>query len=279
MFGRRKAPKRESPDDGWYTILNYDKLRRPEWPIDESGTSSARRSAIFFDNVKVDSSDRSSEMEFYLIASLDPARDNFGFRMEKWFTSGLNKGKVVPVCFLKLSFKANDPTNTNLTFSRITAFILSKIDLLTKCHYIVSERQLAVNYKSVRISTHALALIMALTENKGNKPIVIEVSPQLKYRQLEAPKGWTERQLKTVWTPEKALQILKQRGDHVSATVIEKAKKKDDFSDTVLQFEALNKLLELIPVETVQLKLPKIVPLLPPSEDPLSKKVKLRLQN
>lgn len=223
-----------------------------------------------------------------MTASLDPARDNFGYRVEKHYISGLNKGKVVPVSFLKLNFKNSDPVNTNLMYSRITAFILPKIEQLSMCHYIVSERQLAVNYKAVRISTHALALIMALTENKGNKPIVIEVSPQLKYRQLGAPKGWTERQLKTVWTPEKAMEILKQRNDLSSLAVIQKSKKKDDFSDVILQMEALIQLLDLFHVEVVRLELPKIVstvPLLPKSEDPLNfsdkeivKKVELKIR-
>lgn len=265
MFGRKpRIPKREAQDEGWYTILNYDKLKRPEW-ITKDG----------------------KEPEFYMAASLDPARDNFGYRVEKHYVSGLNKGKVVPIDFLKMGFKKIDPVNTNLMYSRITAFILPRIEKLSMCHYIISERQMAINYKAVRISTHALALIMALTENKGNKPIVIEVSPQLKYRQLGAPKGWTEKQLKTVWTPEKAMEILKQRGDDTSLAVIEKSKKKDDFSDVVLQLEALNQLLDLFHVETVQLVIPKTVPLLPHGDDPLDfskketsgKKVVLRIGN
>ncbi len=231
MFRKPKIPKREAPDQGWYTLLNYDKLKRPEW-LSGNGP------------------------EYYCVASLDPSRDNFGFRIEKWYASGLNKGRVIMVDFLKVGFKAQDPTNSNLTFSRITSFILSKIQSLILCHYIISERQMPINHQAVRISTHALSLIMLLTEGKGNKPIVMEIHPQLKYRQLDAPKGWTERQLKTIWTPQKAIEILTERGDKESVEVIEKSKKKDDFGDIVNQVEALNKLLELFPKNpTVKLKI------------------------
>ena len=229
MYARKlKVPKRESLDDGWYTILNHISLKRNQWPKD---------------------------IEYYQVCSIDPATDNFCLRIERWWLSGGNTGKVTPITFIKTSFKSQDPTTTNLIYFRLIEFLSKYIPDLIQCHYIISERQLHINYKAVRISTCTLALIMNWCEGKGNYPIIIEVSPKLKYNQLEAPRGWNEKQLKTVWTPAKALEILKKREDIFSSNIIEKAKKKDDYSDTVIQVEALFKLLELIPDFVVKLQI------------------------
>lgn len=246
MYAKKlKVPKREALDEGWYTILNHNSLKRLEW-----------------DKNKGENSDKNPlenpSLEYYQVASIDPATDNFCLRIERWWFSGGNSGRVTLITFIKTGFKAQDQTNVNMMYFRCMEFLSNYISDLIQCHYIISERQLHINYKAVRISTFALALIMNWIKGKGNNPIIIEVNPRLKYHQLGAPRGWTDKQLKTIWTPEKALEILGKRGDLFSTDIITKSKKKDDYSDTVLQVEALFDLLQLVPNVNLQIKIKKI---------------------
>jgi hypothetical protein len=213
MFPKFKVSKREEPDKGWYTLFNSRVVERPEW----------------------------KSLEYYQIASIDPATNNFAMRIDRWWISGKNTGQIIPIVFEKVSFKAEDPVNCNLVYDRLTNFLTRFTFELKNCHYIISERQLMQNYKAVRISTHALAVISTLTVGYG---IIIEVNPKLKGWRLGAPKGLTERQLKE-WAVEKAAEILEERGDRWSLDILKKTKKKDDLSDTVVQAVALVNLLEI----------------------------------
>ncbi|CAH6418698.1 Hypothetical protein POVN_LOCUS417 [uncultured virus] len=101
------------------------------------------------------------------------------------------------------------------------------------CHYIIIESQLAINYDLVRMGQHLISFMMYVTEDKGFRPLIIEIDAHLKSRMLSAPPKMTKPQLKK-WAREKAIELLKERGDFATARMIEKASKGDDHGDVVL---------------------------------------------
>lgn len=105
-------------------------------------------------------------------------------------------------------------------------------ELFRWAHYIVIESQLPINYDLVRMSQHITTYLMMTVKDKGFRPLIIEIDPKLKSRMLGAPPKMTKPQLK-VWCKNKAVAILRERGDTVTADMIEKVRKGDDHGDTV----------------------------------------------
>ncbi len=216
MYRGRKICKREAPDDGWYTLFNHHNYYKSEWDS----------------LVKIRT------------VSIDPATNNFALRIEDWYKRGILKGKVVPVLTVKESFKHQDPVGCNFIFQRLTAFLDTYKDLFKGCHYVIIERQLSFNYRAVRIGSHTVAYFLGLCAANICAPIIIEVNSKLKGKQLGAPKGINEKQLKS-WSVEVAMKEIEERGDCYTLRILLKEKKRDDYADTVCQVKALFELLDL----------------------------------
>lgn len=218
MFRNKwKVSKREKTDEGWYTLLNSNTARRPEWD---------------------------PETPFYQVISLDPATRNFAFRVERRWIDG----KVETKRYEKFDFSYEDPITCNLSYQRAlqTAKTFERDAL--ESHYVISERQLPQNYKAVRMSQNIISFFLQCAERSKLKTIVIEVNPRLKGYMLGAPKGCTDKQLKA-WSVEKTTEIFKERNDTVGLAVLAKTKKKDDLADTVSQSEAFFELVQTIPTD------------------------------
>src|SRR5581483_12310463 len=126
MYHRKpKVPKKFLGDTGWYTIFNCDKLSRPEWTAN-------------------------GPVEYYRIMSIDSATLNYCVRIERWHLTGLQKGRIIPEVAVKVNLKSEDPLNTNFIFNRLTVFLMKYLELIQSCHFILSERQLSINYPAVR---------------------------------------------------------------------------------------------------------------------------------
>ena len=176
--------------------------------------------------------------EYLQIISIDPGRNNYAFRIERRW----HNGQVTPVVFDKESFppsKIEGDTTTCYVYQGLTQFLNKYKEFYDGCHYIIIERQLPQNYKATRIAQHTITYFSLFLADKPLLPAIVEVSPQLKGKILGAPKGISDKQLKT-WAVEEARRILQIRQDHFSLGVLNKfATKQDDLSDTVCQAEAL----------------------------------------
>jgi len=125
------------------------------------------------------------------------------------------------------------------TFANVTAFLSRFEEFYPETHIFVVERQLPDNYKSTRIAQHALSYFMNKMAASPLCPLFLEVDPQLKGKQLGAPKGIKGAQLKS-WSVIEARGILAARRDaHCLEALVRCKNKQDDLADTVCQVEAL----------------------------------------
>jgi hypothetical protein len=210
------------------------------------------------------------------LVSIDPVKQNLGnfaIRIERRFNNGL----IIPLVFTKLikhqkenkkdeeeeeQEKSKPRTKKDLTqpdpicdiYDQLTEFLNQYLELIRESHIIIVERQVPFNYKAVRVSQHVLTYFFTvMKQSKTVDPVILEIDPQLKTRELGAPKGLNERQVKQ-WSVEKGTELLQMRGDTESLATLERyktmkkatvsQKKLDDLCDTVCQIEALCSYLE-----------------------------------
>ena len=140
-------------------------------------------------------------------------------------------------------------------YHQVTHFLEKHRELLKESDLVIVERQLSVNYFAVRLSQHVLSYFMCLLHLEKKKEmeeeegaIILEIDPKLKTKELDAPKGINEKQVKQ-FCIDKGIEILEERGDKKSLDVLERyrtlkkvkksQRKLDDLCDTVCQIEAL----------------------------------------
>lgn len=176
--------------------------------------------------------------DYYQVVSIDPARKNYGFRIERRYKNG----KIIPIFFEKVhieNIKEDDNIIICNTYQTLTQFLDQYKEEYFKCHFIVIERQLPQNYKASRIAQHTISYFSLLLHNSPLLPAIVEVNPQLKGKMLDAPSYMTDKQLKK-WAVIVARKLLKIRGDEHSLKIMDKHKnKQDDLADTICQVEAL----------------------------------------
>ena len=175
---------------------------------------------------------------YYQVISIDPARKNYAFRIERRY----HNGWIAPVVFDKTAIdgtKQEGDTTVSETYELLTAFLDKYQQFYNDCHFVIIERQLPQNYKATRIAQHSISYFSIRLHNLPLLPAVIEVDPKLKGKILGAPKNITDKQLKT-WAIEKARELLTIRKDTFSLGVLDHFRnKQDDLSDTVCQAEAV----------------------------------------
>lgn len=245
MF-RPKTPKSQLPDKTPYTAYNPHTI-----PLSE----------------------RNWSQDYYRILSIDPGIKNFGIRIED--RPRLKSNSLITTkLFQRLTLSSLSPSlssdsiinNDNLSFiyDIITNFLDQHLDLIKSCHFIIFERQLPINYRTVRVSQHLLSYFLLHLKNSPLLPIILEIDPKLKSKQLGAPSGLNDKQIKD-WSVEKALYLLELRKDSFAIDIINKErnhrgkKKPDDLADTVCQIEALFSYLNLPltePITTIKLSIP-----------------------
>ena len=177
--------------------------------------------------------DQGKPGEMCHVISIDPATKNYAIRMEKRYGN-----TFIPLLFEKWTLDDEVTNNVNSVFTQLTSLLDKHIEIIQQCNVVIIERQLPVNYRAVRISQHTLTYFLTRLQNKN--ALIVEVDSKLKGKELGAPKGLKDKQLK-VWSTERASQILNYRGDQESIRILAKNKKKDDLSDTVCQIEGLFK--------------------------------------
>ncbi len=121
--------------------------------------------------------------------------------------------------------------------------LLAHKDLIMNTHIVLIERQLAKNYKAVRISQHLISCLIMLMSTSVLNPLIYELDPKVKSRILAPGIKMDARQVKK-WAIERAYRLLKSRGDENHKRLEnKKVKKKDDLADTVIQIEAFCRLM------------------------------------
>lgn len=183
--------------------------------------------------------------------SIDPAPKNFALRIEKRLTTG----EIQVIYMDRMDFSnhgdASESTGSTTVDPRMLIAITTHLDSLEpwmkQSQIVAVERQLAKNYKATRIFQHLITYFMLRLPSYEGRCALIDLSPKLKGKLLEAPKGLNYTGLKK-WGVEKAMEILEQRGDEWSLQKLKSRKgksvtKADDLADTIIQMEAWFKMM------------------------------------
>lgn len=239
----RKPPKSERPDKARVTIHSP-----------HSKESSCRNWRSF---------------PFLRVVSMDPGIINFAIRVERrpW---NLEAESIVTELFKKITFEVQEKDNkegdgkdgeqddglvdgaedglvdetglytASCVYTEMNNFLNKHLTLFKGAHLIIIERQIPDNYKMVRASQHVITYFLIHLKDLPHLPLILEIDPKLKSKELHAPKGLNPKQIKQ-WSIFKAREYLKHRGDTMSLKIIEDAqkRKRDDLSDTVIQIEAI----------------------------------------
>lgn len=213
MYHQRKVPKLQSPDKNEYTVYNPH-------TIDLSKRETG-------DVVKV--------------ISIDPGIRNLAIRVEsRGITS--NNYPIKTILFEKLKITEDDRRlagNNDQLYFLMTQFLDKYRELFKTCNFLVIERQLPINYKAVRISQHIITYFLILFKDRMPLlPVVYEVDPKLKGRELGASKHLNERGIKQ-WSVDCAKALFTKRQDYDALKILQKNKSKsDDLADVCTQTEA-----------------------------------------
>lgn len=213
MF-QRKTPKTQEADKTKYTIYNPHTIdtNQRRWP------------------------------EVIRVVSIDPGIQNYAIRVEDRPFNPASKQPIVTILYDKLRLKKTDTTLTNnhenATYSILTDYLDSHLEIFMTCAVVIIERQLPINYKAVRVSQHTITYFMVLLKNAPLLPVIFEVDARLKGEQLGASNHLNSHGLKA-WAVVEAKKLLTWRNDRVALSILGKNKKCDDLSDTVCQIEAL----------------------------------------
>ena len=185
-----------------------------------------------------------NENEIFII-SIDPGTVNLCIRVERrpaLYDEEANPNEIKTLFFNKYDLNkyfANE-NNNNDTY----VLLIDKLDewikeFLPIVHIVIIERQLPKNYKAVRISQCLIDYFIFRLKKSNKYPLIIELQPKVKSKELKAPKHLNDRGIK-LWSIDEAMSLLKIRGDQYAIDCIESSpkSKKDDLADTVTQIEA-----------------------------------------
>ena len=205
--------------------------------------------------------DRRWIQPYVQFGSIDPATKNYAVRIERRY----HNGWITPVVFDKTSLKTVDQEGTSTictTYKTLTEFLEKYIKFFHDCHFIIIERQLPQNYKATRIAQHTISYLSIKLYNTLLLPSIIEVDSKLKGRILGAPKGISDKQLKS-WAVEEGRKLFTTRLDDFSLNVLNHfSTKQDDLCDTVCQIEAICICWGIMPTASPPSIEPNKVPLL-----------------
>lgn len=197
------------------------------------------------------------------VISVDPGISNFCIRVEE--RNIRQSGEIRTLLFEKMHLMKNqlelDESMVCSVYTILSQFLDAHLELFKTCHMLIVEKQLPQNYKAVRISQHVLTYFMVTLKDIPTMPMIFELDPKLKGKELGAP-PYNSKGLK-MWAVQKATELLTMRKDYYALGIMKKHKKKaDDLADTVCQIEALFSLHDWpITVERKIIKAPKKIKL------------------
>ncbi len=129
--------------------------------------------------------------------------------------------------------------NIDNLYRLLTDFLDQYLDIFKTCHIVLIERQLPHNYKATRVAQHTLTYFsLLLRDLTPSLPMIFEIDPKLKGRELGASSHLNERGIKA-WAIDEAKSLLTKRKDYEGLEILDRHKRKaDDLADTLCQIEA-----------------------------------------
>lgn len=114
--------------------------------------------------------------------------------------------------------------------------------IFSRSHYILVEEQMTQSIKNTRMGQHIQTYLMTSLENKGVRPLVVEIGNQMKTSYLHAPPGLPSKGKGSIkeWCVDKAREFLSVRKDKIwEKWFIESTKgsKADDKCDCICYCE------------------------------------------
>lgn len=215
MF-KPKISKSERPDSNDYTVYNPHSL-----PID-------LREQRWGDFIRIVSIDPGS-VNYALRVSLRARTSNIIFEPRTEYMENLN---FVP--------RTASPDEVSAGLVELLKFLKVGLPTFLKCHIVIIERQLPINYRSNRFSMATLSFFLDHLADAEYLPMIVEIHAKLKGKMLGVPAGTNEKQLKR-WSVEKAAELCWCRNDPYFSKFA-KSGKRDDIADTITQEEAFSKI-------------------------------------
>jgi len=176
-----------------------------------------------------------------LITSIDPGIVNCGV-----YVSCYNTVKKTHESLYLARLTFNKEKNHYIESLKQLNELEKKHAFFSNSHYIVIESQMTISYDNTRMCQHLITHFMSSLKDKGNRPIIIELTSQAKTRLLECPKGLSKYQYKK-WCANKAITHLEERKNEREEAYIDSiksSKKKDDMGDAICQYYAWLKIME-----------------------------------
>jgi hypothetical protein len=177
---------------------------------------------------------------FTQIMAIDPGIKNCGIGIQRRWSSGY----VEIVMMARIDFLTGGvPVSDTMYYTNCIREFRKYLPVMEMCQYILIESQLPVNYDMVRMSSHIISFLMVSLENKGCKPMICEVDAYFKSRILNAPPKLKKPELKK-WCRDYVLNLFQERGQVEAYNMLFKAKKFDEFADTVSYCEGWAKAMD-----------------------------------
>lgn len=179
-----------------------------------------------------------NKKDYYIIVSMDPAIDNCGFRIEKRWKSG----RVDTLEQVNHQYDYSIKNGVSKFYQDIRDFLHSYRKYYKELDFIVIEKQPGINSNSSAVMHHSVSYFMETLKNHPNVPTIYLTNPKNKTKALGAPNNLNKPGIKK-WGTAKAIDLCKIRNDHQTLNILTSTKKKDDIADSIIQVEALAKIL------------------------------------
>lgn len=201
------------------------------------------------------------------VVSIDPGTVNIGFYIMFFWNNGKSQSYALERFNFCVGDKEDDVQSVQ-KYKEAELILDEYLEIFKNTHYILIESQLTVNPSSMRMSQHFISYFTIKLKDIGVKPVVIEISAELKTRIIggpigKLPKGTlsngkilnkkeTNEQAKSrrkKWCQKKSQEIMTLTEDPFVEKVIKRRSKKgegkskrDDMGDVVCQAWAWLKL-------------------------------------
>lgn len=117
-----------------------------------------------------------------------------------------------------------------LVLPSLSRILVSYLNLLSESNYILVEEQRKISPKNMRLMHHIVATLLVLCPRSD----IYEVPSTYKTQLLHCPRGVDIKK----WSPYRALQLFRERGDVDSYNLLASQRKQDDLADITLQIYA-----------------------------------------
>lgn len=195
------------------------------------------------------------ECDHYQVASFDPAMLNLAVRIES-----RNRWEVVPILHEKISlFKPSkcteDLDHVSDWSSNLFDYLDSISEHLMNCHFVIVEEQMKKNHDTTRIAQFIITYAMTKLKDSPYRPLIVELSPKIKGRQLGSPPDLGHDGMKA-WGIFKAHELAIIRDDKMALKYFRNSssrrgsRKVDDIADAMIQIEGFF-LMNSLPVPSV----------------------------